>query len=101
MEECSPAPWPCWSGDIWLWFQEPENNTQAGLLASSSAPSSLGCRLSSLIPQLGLVFLLLAELRYLTTRFDTEILQNLPSVWAQLLGWTPQMLRLVIAIAGP
>jgi len=49
---------------------------------------------------LGLIALLLAEIIYVTVSFDTENLLGESAVWAQALGWTPQLLRLAIAIVG-
>ena len=50
-------------------------------------------------PQLGLVILLAAELLYLTVSFDTQSLEPTHSIWAQLIAWAPQYLRLAITIA--
>jgi exosortase E/protease (VPEID-CTERM system) len=48
--------------------------------------------------ELGLVCVLLAELLYLTVRFDTQILDNADSGWARFLSWAPQYLRLASTI---
>src|SRR5262245_9528564 len=50
-------------------------------------------------PQLALKALLLAEVLYLTISFDTQALEKAPSIWTVLIGWSPQYLRLAIAIA--
>src|SRR5262245_26064845 len=50
-------------------------------------------------PQLALKALLLAEVLYLTISFDTQALEKAPSIWTVLVGWSPQYLRLAIAIA--
>jgi exosortase E/protease (VPEID-CTERM system) len=48
--------------------------------------------------ELALVSLLLAETLYLTVTLDTQPLLRMPSIWAALIGWAPQYLRLAIAI---
>ena len=48
--------------------------------------------------QLGLVTLLLGELLFLTVAFDTQPLDTNQSLWAWLIGSSPQLLRLAIAI---
>jgi len=48
----------------------------------------------------GLVLLLGAELLYLMLRFDTQRLSETPSNWAQLIGWSPQYLRISVAIVA-
>jgi exosortase E/protease (VPEID-CTERM system) len=42
--------------------------------------------------------ILIAEIVGLTLRFDTGTLKNEAEPWSQFLGWTPQLLRLAIAI---
>jgi hypothetical protein len=44
--------------------------------------------------------LLLAEVLYFTVNYDTQALDRLPSAWARLIGWAPQLLRLSIAVVG-
>jgi hypothetical protein len=51
------------------------------------------------MPQLGLVTLLVAELVYLTVRFDSQALDRASSPWLQLVAWSPQYLRLAITVA--
>ena len=46
-----------------------------------------------------LVAVLVAELVYLTVAYDTQILEKSPSVFAQIVGWAPQYLRLAITIS--
>jgi exosortase E/protease (VPEID-CTERM system) len=55
-------------------------------------------RLSYYSRQLGLVALLIAELLYLTVTFDTQSLDAVPSIWARLIGWAPQYLRLAVTV---
>ena len=50
--------------------------------------------------ELALVVLLLAEIVYLTVTLDTQPLSRLPSIWATLVGWAPQYLRLAISITA-
>jgi exosortase E/protease (VPEID-CTERM system) len=47
----------------------------------------------------GLVIALALELLALTVGFDTQSLLTVPSVWALLVGWTPQILRLTTTAA--
>jgi exosortase E/protease (VPEID-CTERM system) len=49
-------------------------------------------------PQTALAILLILEILTLTTRFDTERLGGVHSVWAVLIGWSPQYLRLATSI---
>ncbi len=51
------------------------------------------------MPQLGLVILLVAELVYLTVRFDSQALDQASSPWLHLVAWSPQYLRLAITVA--
>ena len=51
------------------------------------------------MPQLGLVILLVAELVYLTVRFDSQALDRASSPWLHLVAWSPQYLRLAITVA--
>ena len=51
------------------------------------------------MPQLGLVTLLIAELVYLTVRFDSQALDRASSPWLHLVAWSPQYLRLAITVA--
>jgi exosortase E/protease (VPEID-CTERM system) len=51
------------------------------------------------MPQLGLVALLVAELVYLTVRFDSQALDRASSPWLHLVAWSPQYLRLAITVA--
>jgi exosortase E/protease (VPEID-CTERM system) len=84
-----------------LW--SPDNGGSNATIASPTSrdPSNLRTSLvARLAVPFGLVALLLIEIVYLTVRFDTEVLQNESSVWARAIGWTPQLLRLAIAIAG-
>jgi len=68
--------------------------------------SGKGRRLSVLAVQgvsdyagpLGLVAVLVAELLYLTFAFDTQSLYGLPSVWARVIAWAPQYLRLGVSV---
>src|ERR1022692_2331865 len=48
--------------------------------------------------KISLLALLVAEILYLTISFDTAALARVPTLWASLLGWTPQYLRLSIAV---
>jgi exosortase E/protease (VPEID-CTERM system) len=50
--------------------------------------------------ELALVALLLAETLYLTVTLDTQPLAQIPTIWATLIGWAPQYLRLAISIAA-
>jgi exosortase E/protease (VPEID-CTERM system) len=49
--------------------------------------------------RLALMGLLIAEVLYLTISFDTQALEKAPSIWTAVIGWSPQYLRLAIAIA--
>jgi exosortase E/protease (VPEID-CTERM system) len=51
------------------------------------------------VRQLGLIAILIAELLYLTVRFDSHGLDNASSPWLQLVAWSPQYLRLIITVA--
>src|SRR5262245_19695345 len=51
------------------------------------------------MPQLGLVTLLVAELVYLTARFDSQALDQASSPWLQVVARSPQFLRLAITVA--
>ena len=51
------------------------------------------------MPRLGLIALLVAELLYLTVRFDSQALDTATSPWLRLVAWSPQYLRLAITIA--
>ena len=46
----------------------------------------------------GLIALLVAELLYLTIRFDSQALDDAPSAWLRVVAWSPQYLRLAITI---
>lgn len=50
--------------------------------------------------ELALVALLLAETLYLTVTLDTQPLTQIPAIWATLIGWAPQYLRLAISIVA-
>jgi exosortase E/protease (VPEID-CTERM system) len=50
--------------------------------------------------ELALAVLLLAEILYLTITLDTEPLAQIPTLWATLIGWAPQYLRLAISIVA-
>jgi exosortase E/protease (VPEID-CTERM system) len=50
------------------------------------------------VRQLGLVALLIAELVYLTIRFDSQLLDDASSPWLRLVAWSPQYLRLAITV---
>ena len=50
------------------------------------------------LPTIGAVALLIAELLYLTFRFDTQVLYASTSLYAQFIGWAPQYLRLATSI---
>ncbi len=50
--------------------------------------------------ELALVVLLLAEILYLTITLDTQPLARIPTIWATLIGWAPQYLRLAISITA-
>ncbi len=52
------------------------------------------------MPRPGLLALVLAELVYLTTRFDTLVFDEASSPWLQVVAWSPQYLRIAITIAG-
>ncbi len=43
-----------------------------------------------------LVVLVIAEALYLTVTFDTQHLDRVPSLWATLVGWSPEYLRVAI-----
>lgn len=49
---------------------------------------------------LALVALLLTETLYLTVTLDTQPLTQVSTIWATLIGWAPQYLRLAISIAA-
>ena len=51
------------------------------------------------MPQLGLIALLVAELLYLTVRFDSQALDQASSPWLQLVAWSPQYLRLAVTVS--
>jgi exosortase E/protease (VPEID-CTERM system) len=51
------------------------------------------------VAQLGLIVLLVAELVYLTVRFDSQVLDQASSPWLRLVAWSPQYLRLAITVA--
>ena len=51
------------------------------------------------MPQLGLIALLVAELLYLTIRFDSQALDHASSPWLQLVAWSPQYLRLAVTVS--
>lgn len=51
------------------------------------------------MPQLGLIGLLVAELLYLTVRFDSQALDTAASPWLRLVAWSPHYLRIVISVA--
>ena len=44
--------------------------------------------------------LVVAELLYLTTRFDTAVFDHAPSPWLQVVAWSPQYLRIAITLAA-
>ena len=46
----------------------------------------------------GLLALLVAELLYLTIRFDSQALDTASSGWLRLVAWSPQFLRLAITV---
>jgi exosortase E/protease (VPEID-CTERM system) len=46
-----------------------------------------------------LIALLVAELLYLTVRFDSQALDDAPSMWLRLVAWSPQYLRLAVTVA--
>src|SRR5262249_7818158 len=46
--------------------------------------------------QLSLAALLVAELLYLTVRFDSQVLDQASSPWLRALAWSPQYLRVAI-----
>ena len=50
------------------------------------------------LPHLSLLALLVAEILYLTITFDTWALTKVPALGAQLIGWSPQFLRLAITV---
>jgi len=50
--------------------------------------------------QVALLALLIGEVLYLTISFDTKTLDRIPGEWARVIGWTPHLLRLSIAVAG-
>jgi exosortase E/protease (VPEID-CTERM system) len=50
------------------------------------------------VPSFAAIVLLVAEVLYLTFRFDTQSLDHSPSIYAQLLGWSPQYLRLATTV---
>jgi len=52
-----------------------------------------------LVRQLGLIAVLVAELLYLTIRFDSQSVDDASSHWLQLVAWSPQYLRLTITVA--
>lgn len=50
------------------------------------------------LPSVGALALLVAELLYLSFRFDTQRLYWSPSIYAQFIGWAPQYLRLATTV---
>jgi exosortase E/protease (VPEID-CTERM system) len=50
------------------------------------------------LPELSLLALLVTEILYLTIAFDTGALARVPAFSAQLVGWSPQFLRLAITV---
>lgn len=70
-------------------------------MTSSSLASSATTRPRiAFTPHAILLVLLIAEVLYLTINFDTKRLDLVPNVWARLVGWSPQLLRLSIAVLG-
>ena len=67
--------------------------------ATTEAPPIAAISVWRYRPQLALMALLLVEVLYLTISFDTQALEKAPSIWTVLVGWSPQYLRLAIAIA--
>src|SRR5215218_5196552 len=55
--------------------------------------------IAQFLPVAAALALLSAELLYLTFRFDTQVLYASRSIYAQLLGWAPQYLRLASSVA--
>jgi exosortase E/protease (VPEID-CTERM system) len=55
---------------------------------------------SAYVAPLALLILLVVEVFGLTLTFDTQSLLNIPSGWARIVDWSPQYLRLAIAVIG-
>jgi exosortase E/protease (VPEID-CTERM system) len=72
-----------------------ESSTHAGFIPQAPA---LASRFVYFAPQFGLLLLLGAEILHLTITFDSDTLLNATSVWARVVGWAPETLRLAIAI---
>ena len=49
--------------------------------------------------RIGLLTILVGQLLYLTIRFDSQGLDNSPSLWLRLVAWSPHYLRLAITVA--
>jgi exosortase E/protease (VPEID-CTERM system) len=71
---------------------EPADHRALGALPLRPAPWP------RLLPYLSLLALLIAEILYLTITFDTGALARVPALSAQLVGWSPQFLRLAITV---
>ena len=70
-------------------------------MISSSLASAANVRPRfAFAPQLALLGLLVAEVLYLTISFDTKTLDRVPTQWIRLIGFAPQLLRLLITVAG-
>jgi len=67
--------------------------------ATTQAPSIAPIGVWRYPSRLALIGLLIAEVLYLTITFDTQMLEKASSIWTVLIGWSPQYLRLAIAIA--
>jgi exosortase E/protease (VPEID-CTERM system) len=50
------------------------------------------------VARLGLLALAVAELLYLTTRFDTVVFDHAASPWLQVMAWSPQYLKIAITV---
>ena len=84
-----PDPYHLWAGDLL------NQSMSATTDASSIAPIGVWRDRT----RLALMGLLIAEVLYLTISFDTQALEKAPSIWTAVIGWSPQYLRLAIAIA--
>jgi exosortase E/protease (VPEID-CTERM system) len=51
------------------------------------------------VSQFSLIALLVAELLYLTVRFDSQVLDQAASPWLRALAWSPQYLRVAITVS--
>ena len=81
-----------------MWSPERGGSTTAGFI--SPGGGALASRFAYFAPQLGLLVLLSAEILHLTITFDSDTLLKATSIWARVVGWAPETLRLAIAIGA-